>query len=103
MRQRHGRHGDARPEPGGEERRQETADAEADHGGGGTGEDGDQEDSEVEEGHLQCMGYLARRASCFKELQGPCHARLVVLEDAPVPGILIEDELGVREAARQVD
>jgi hypothetical protein len=42
-------------------------------------------------------------ASCFKELQGLFHERLVVLEDAPMPGILIEDEFGVRKAARQVD
>ena len=42
-------------------------------------------------------------ASCFKELQSLFHERLVVLEDAPMPGILIEDELGVRKAARQVD
>ena len=42
-------------------------------------------------------------ASCFKELQSLFHERLVVLEDAPMTGILIEDELGVRKAARQVD
>ena len=42
-------------------------------------------------------------ASCFKELQSLFHERLVVLEDAPMPGILIENELGVRKAARQVD
>src|SRR5689334_13771037 len=42
-------------------------------------------------------------ASCFKELQSLFHERLVVLEDAPMPGILIEDEFGVRKAARQVD
>src|SRR5437867_13175552 len=42
-------------------------------------------------------------ASCFKELQSLLHERFVVLEDAPMPGILIEDELGVRKAARQVD
>ena len=41
-------------------------------------------------------------ASCFKELQS-LYERLVVLEDAPMTGILIEDELGVRKAARQVD
>jgi hypothetical protein len=41
--------------------------------------------------------------SCFKERQRLFHERLVVLEDAPMPGILIEDELGVRKAARQVD
>jgi hypothetical protein len=32
------------------------------------------------------------RASCFKELQSPCHERLEVLEDAPMPGLLIEGE-----------
>src|SRR5207248_11217300 len=42
-------------------------------------------------------------ALCFKELQSLSHERFVVLEDAPMPGILIEDELGVRKAARQVD
>ena len=42
-------------------------------------------------------------ASCFKELQSLFHERLVVLEHAPMPGILIQDELGVRKAARQVD
>src|SRR6266511_5472898 len=42
-------------------------------------------------------------ASCSKELQRLFHERFVVLEDAPMPGILIEDELGVRKAARQVD
>src|SRR5437870_13485615 len=42
-------------------------------------------------------------ASCFKERQSLFHERLVVLEDAPMPGILIEAELGVRKAARQVD
>src|SRR6059036_1989546 len=42
-------------------------------------------------------------ASCFKELQRLFHERLVVLEDTPMPGILIEDELGVRKAARHVD
>ena len=42
-------------------------------------------------------------ASCFKELQSLFDERFVVLEDAPMPGILIEDELGVRKAARQVD
>src|SRR5213593_5064747 len=41
--------------------------------------------------------------SCVKELQSLFHERLVVLEDAPMTGILIEDELGVRKAARQVD
>src|SRR3989442_2251625 len=41
--------------------------------------------------------------SCFKELQRLCHERLVVLEDAPMSGILIEDELGVRKTARHVD
>src|SRR5438128_5965372 len=41
--------------------------------------------------------------SCFKELQRLFHERLVVLEDTPMPGILIEDELGVRKAARHVD
>src|SRR3989441_9855965 len=36
--------------------------------------------------------------SCFKELQSLFHERLVVLEDTPMPGILLEDELGVRKA-----
>ena len=41
--------------------------------------------------------------SCFKELQSLFHERLVVLEDASMPGILIEDQLGIRKAPRQVD
>src|SRR5207249_5716128 len=48
----------------------------------------------------------ARRAcvgSCVKELQCLFHERLVVLEDTPMPGILIEDELGVWKAARHVN
>src|SRR5256885_14298582 len=43
------------------------------------------------------------RSSCFKELQSLLHERLVVLEDTPMPRILIEDDLGVRKAARHVD
>src|SRR5213596_3613616 len=43
------------------------------------------------------------RSSCFKELQSPFHERLVVLENTPMPRILIEDDLGVRKAARHVD
>src|SRR5881296_841949 len=44
-----------------------------------------------------CLG------SCFKELQRLFHERLVVLKDTPMPGILVEDELGIRNAARHVN
>ena len=46
---------------------------------------------------------VVRAASCFKELQSLFHELLVVLEDAPMPSVLIEDELGVRKAVRQID
>ena len=42
-------------------------------------------------------------ASCFKELQSLFHERLVVLEDAAMSGVVVEDELGVRKATRQID
>ena len=41
--------------------------------------------------------------SSFQELQRLCHERLVALEDAPMPGILTEHQLGVRKAAREVN
>src|SRR5688500_17104418 len=39
---------------------------------------------------------LVGAASTLQELQGRFHERLVVLDDAPMSGILVEDEVGVR-------
>jgi hypothetical protein len=41
--------------------------------------------------------------SNLQELQSLFHECLVALENAPMSGVLIEDEVGVRKATRQVD
>lgn len=44
-----------------------------------------------------------RSASAREELQSLPHEGLMILENASVSGLLIEDEFGIRQAARQVD
>ena len=47
--------------------------------------------------------WRTRQASAGEELQSLPHERFVILEDASVSGILIEDEFRIRQAARKVD
>ena len=39
----------------------------------------------------------------LQERQSLLHEGLMILEDAPVSGVLIEDEFGIGQAARQID
>jgi hypothetical protein len=43
---------------------------------------------------------MGRRASSLQELQRLLHEGLVLLEEPAMPGILIENECGVRQAVR---
>jgi len=48
-------------------------------------------------------GPVKARASAREELKRLLHKGLVILEDASVSGLLVEDEFGIRQAVRQVD
>ena len=39
----------------------------------------------------------------LQELQRFLHEGVVVLKDAPVPGVVVQHELGIGEAAREID